>query len=49
MLYKRSYSYRKKTVVLWPGKLQQVYVVAEVILPQKQNRGIIAKKTTGGV
>ena len=47
MLYQRSYSHRNKTVVLQPRKLQEVYVVAEVILPQKQNRGIIAKKTTG--
>ena len=46
MLYQRSYSYRNKTVVLQPRKLQEVYVVPEVILPQKQNRGIIAKKTT---
>jgi hypothetical protein len=47
MLYQRSYSYRNKTVVLQPRKLQEVYVVPDVILPQKQNRGIIAKKTTG--
>ena len=49
MLYQRSYSYRNKTVVLQPRKLQEVYVVPEVILPQKQNRGIIAKKTTGSL
>ena len=49
MLYQRSYSHRNKTVVLQPRKLQEVYVVPEVILPQKQNRGIIAKKTTGSL
>ena len=47
--YQRSYSHRNKTVVLQPRKLQEVYVVPEVILPQKQNRGIIAKKTTGSL
>ena len=49
MLYQRSYSHRNKTVVLQPKKLQEAYVVPEVILPQKQNRGIIAKKTTGSL
>ena len=49
MLYKRSYPYRNKTVVLQPRKLQEIYVVPEVILPQKQNRGIIARKTTGSL
>ena len=48
-LYQRSYSHRNKTVVLQPRKLQEVYVVPEIILPQKQNRGIIAKKTTGSL
>ena len=48
MLYQRSYSHRNKTVVLQPRKLQEVYVVPEVILLQKQNRGIIAKKKTTG-
>jgi hypothetical protein len=45
-LYQRSYSHKNKTVVLQPRKLQEVYVVPEVILPQKQNHGIIASATT---
>ena len=49
MLYQRSYSYKNKTVVLQPRKLQEVYVVPEVILPQIQNHGIIAKKTKGSL
>ena len=49
MLYQRSYSHRNKTVALQPRKLQEVYVVPEVILLQKQNRGIIVKKTTGSL
>ena len=49
MLQQRSYSHRNKTVVLQPRRLQEVYVVAEVILPLKQNRDIIAKKTTGSI
>jgi hypothetical protein len=36
MLYQRSYFYRNKTVVLQPRKLQEVYIVPEVIILQKQ-------------
>jgi hypothetical protein len=36
-------------VVLQPRKLQEVYVVPDVILPQKQNHGIIAMKSTGSL